>query len=312
MSNEFRRDPLTGEWVTIVGARQDRPNLPAENCPFCVGGLEAPDPYVVKAFANRWPAMEPGLPLTPVVGPEPFTSRPARGAAEVILYSPEHDATMATIGIDGVRAVIDLWAERTAELCRRPEIEYVLIFENRGREVGATIDHPHGQIYAFPFVPPEAEREFVLARHGEPLAAIAAAELAAEVRVVQRIGEWVAWVPFASAWPYGLVLAPRTRVASLPDLDDDSRNDLAALLTDVLARFDGLFPETAPFPYMLWIHQAPARTNREIAHLHIHLAPPRRSASTLRYVAAGELGSGVFSNPVVPERAAAQLRNTLR
>ena len=308
MTNEFRRDPLTGDWVTIVGARQHRPNLPTTDCPFCVGGLEAPGPYEVKAFTNRWPAMEPGLPLAPVVGPEPFTSRPARGAAEVVLYAPEHNATMATIGPVGVRRVIDLWAERTAALSARPEIEYVLVFENRGREVGATIDHPHGQIYAFPFVPPEAERELAVAREGAALAAVVDAELAAEVRVVNRRGDWVAWVPYASSWPYGVLLAPRTRVPSLMELDDAGRNELAELLVDVLGRYDALFPETAPFPYMLWIHQAPIRVERDIAHLHVHLAPPRRAPSTLRFVAAGELGSGTFSNPVVPEAAADALR----
>ncbi|MGZ8762945.1 MAG: galactose-1-phosphate uridylyltransferase, partial [Acidimicrobiia bacterium] len=118
---EFRLDPLTREWVLVVGNRQDRPNLPADGCPFCVGGLEAPEPYEVRSFENRWPAMTPGPPIDHDAfdGPGPL---PARGATEVLLYSSDHDASLGSIGVEGVRAVVDLWAERTADLLARPEV----------------------------------------------------------------------------------------------------------------------------------------------------------------------------------------------
>ena len=131
--SEVRVDPLTGATVVVAGARQDRPDRP-EGCPFCVGGLEAPEPYDVRWFANRWPALPPGR-------------------AEVLLFSPEHDRTLATLGVDGVRRVVDLWADRTAAQAAEPDVAYVLAFENSGPEVGATIDHPHGQLYAFDHVP---------------------------------------------------------------------------------------------------------------------------------------------------------------
>ena len=306
-AGELRLDPLTEEWVTIVGARQDRPNLAAapitrENCPFCVAGLEAPEPYEVKAFPNRWPPLRPGEPLD-VAGAlaeaSGLASLPARGAAEVVLYSPDHDASLASLGPAGVRRVVDLWAERTRELEARPEIEYVLVFENRGAEVGATVPHPHGQIYAFPFVPPVPRREAeVAARRRCPVCASVSDELAADERVVATAGGWIAYVPFASGWPYGLVVTGTEHVASLPDLGDRGRDELATVLADVLSRYDRLFDR--PFPYMLWIHGG--------VHLHVHLAPPLRRADTMRYVAAGELGSGTLSNPVVPEAAAAALR----
>ncbi len=157
---ELRFDALTGEWVNIVGHRQTRPNLPSDGCPFCVGGLEAPDPYDVRWFANRWPALAPGAPPdlridTNTAG----ATQPAVGACEVVLFSPEHDQSLASLPREQVRKVIDLWADRTEALLARPEIEYVLVFENRGREVGATIDHPHGQIYGYPFVPPAPASE---------------------------------------------------------------------------------------------------------------------------------------------------------
>ena len=299
---ELRLDPLTREWVTIVGQRQSRPNLPAAGCPFCIGGIEAPESYDVHAFTNRWPALVPGDPVSLGAGTD---SAPARGAAEVVLYTPDHDASLGSLGAAGVREVVDLWAERTTELLARPEIEYVLVFENRGRDVGATIDHPHGQIYAFGFVPPIPRRELeVSGEHGCPLCTMVPEEAAARTRVVVDDDDWLAWVPAANPWPYGTVLAPRAHVGGLGSLDGPGRDALASTLADVLTRYDRLFAR--PFPYMLWIHQQPTD---ERAHLHLHLAPPRRNADTLRYVAAGELGSGTYFNPVVPETAAQALRD---
>jgi UDPglucose--hexose-1-phosphate uridylyltransferase len=290
MSSELRRDALTDEWVGIAGSRQDRPNRPAEECPFCVGGIEAPEPYEVKAFANRWPMFAPGDPIQ-LAG----DVVPARGASEVVLYAPEHDATLASLGAAHVRRIVDLWAERSEALLERTEVEYVLVFENRGRDAGATIPHPHGQIYGFPFVPPVPAREAAVAERDGCV--LCAEEPGA--RLVHETGGWRAWVPYASAFPYGLLLAPLTHVPSLPELDDAGRDGLAASLVDALGRLDRLFD--VPFPYMFWIHPG--------VHLHVHVAPPRRSADTLRYIASGEVGSGTLMNPVVPEDAAKALRD---
>jgi UDPglucose--hexose-1-phosphate uridylyltransferase len=289
---ELRWDALAGEWVAIAASRQSRPNLPSTDCPFCVGGIEAPEAYDVKAFENRWPMYRPGepVPLDPAVG-----HAPGRGASEVVLYSPEHEATMATLGVPAVRRVVDLWAERTEALLARPEIEYVLVFENRGAEAGATIPHPHGQIYAYPLVPPVPAREAaVAARDGCALCREPGAAL-----LVYEAPAWRAWVPFASGWPYGTLIAPREHVPGLPGLDEGARDGLATALVDVLGRYDRLFER--PFPYMLWVHPG--------VHLHIHVAPPLRTRETMRFVAAGELGSGLLTNPIAPERAAQELRD---
>jgi UDPglucose--hexose-1-phosphate uridylyltransferase len=299
---QVRLDALTREWVAIVGARQTRPNLPEDRCPFCVGGLEAPEPYDVRSFPNRWP---PFLPGPPVELDEALGQGPSRGAAEIVLYTPEHDASFATLEPSEARRVVDLWADRTRVLLDRPEIEYVLVFENRGREVGATIDHPHGQIYAFGSVPPVARHELDVARaHGCPLCDLVVRESNEGERVVVDDGEWLAWVPFASAWPYGMLLTPHEHLSGLPDASPSSRDGLARVLVDAVARYDRLFDRA--FPYMMWIHQLPGDQD---AHLHVHVAPPLRSAHTMRFVAAGELGSGMFFNPVRPEAAAAALRD---
>ena len=309
---EYRLDPLTREWVLVVGHRQARPNLPTSDCPFCPGGLEAPEHYETRAFTNRWPAVVPGAPVDlAALGLDAgaTTRAPAVGDAEVVLYTPEHSGSLATIGVEGARRVVDLWADRTAALLARPEVASVFVFENRGPEVGATIHPPHGQIYAFGHIPPVQRREAeVAAEHGCPVCAALATDLEEDARVVHAGAEWIAEVPFASPYPYGILLAPRQHVGSLPDLDDAARDGLAAALVDLVARFDRLFD--AVFPYMMWIHQetvpaAPAPGN----HLHLHFAPPLRAPGVARYVAAAEVGSGVLQNPVTPEDAARHLRD---
>lgn len=265
--------------MVITAARQSRPNLPTGGCPFCPGGLEAPDPYEVRWFPNRWPAL-------------------GAGRCEVVLYTSDHDASFWSLGVAGARKVIDLWAERTAALGANPDVGYVLIFENRGPEVGATIAHPHGQIYAFDAVPPVATTELTtgtldLPEPDSPL-------------VVSRYGDWSAWVPTAAAYPYELRIGSSSDAGSLTDPGLD-RTALAAVLVDSLARLDQFFAEATP--YMLWIHQRPTDGGVwPTARLHIHVAPLRRASGVTRFVAAGELGSGVFFNPVDPERAAADLR----
>ncbi|MEZ5320755.1 MAG: RdgB/HAM1 family non-canonical purine NTP pyrophosphatase [Microthrixaceae bacterium] len=326
---ELRFDGLTGEWVSIVGNRQGRPNLADGRCPFCVGGLEAPEPYSVRSFVNRWPAYAPGQPvdldLAHGTGGDVVA---AVGDAEVVLYSPDHDASMASLGVDAIRDVVDLWAERTSALQARPEVAYVLVFESRGAEVGATVAHPHGQIYAFPHVPPGPRAELdpsasegcgvcgELAREAASTDAVGRG--APGDRVVVADDRWSAWVPFASGHPYGLVLAPHRHCSTLADLDDADRDSLAATLKAVTGAYDRLWagdPKRAdPVPYLMWIHQAPSPhvgVDPTCAHLHVHFAPPHRAPGVARFVAAGEVGAAMLSNPVRPEAAAADLRAVL-
>ncbi len=278
-----RLDALSGEPTVVVASRQARPNRPRDGCPFCVGGVESPQPYQVRWFPNRWPAL-PG------------------DVCEVVLYSPDHRASWSSLPVDQATRVVDLWARRSAALGARADVDYVLVFENRGDEVGATIDHPHGQIYAYDHVPPRPRHEL---DHGDVVAGLGPD--APGDRLVARVGSWRSWVPWASGWPYGLVLAPEAPVADLPSLDDGSRRDLAELLVDAVGRLERHLGDRVP--YMFWIHQRPFDGGDwDRAWVHLHLCPLWREPGTARYVAAAELGAGVLFNPVDPTDAADALR----
>ena len=278
MSDNDRLDPHSGARVHIVAARQNRPNLPSSECPFCVGGLESPEPYDVKSFANRWPALE-------------------TGACEVVLYSSQHDATFASLGSSGIRKVIDLWAERTTQLRQQNDVDYILIFENRGAEVGATISHPHGQIYAFDHVP--RRQHSILQSQWKP-------DPQPADRLVINGDHFVAYAQYAAIHPVSLVVAPHQQVSLLSQLGDELRDELASILHKTFVALDQLFD--APLPYMMWITQASAKTQYENAWLNIEIVSPWRAKGVQRYIAAAEVSTEEYFNPVDPADIAQRLR----
>ncbi len=281
--SELRIDPYTGTAVHVVEARQDRPNLPSTGCPFCVGGLEAPEPYDVFWFPNRWPAM-------------------GGDRCEVVLYTSEHDATFWSLGVDGIRKVIDLWADRTTALGARDDVDFVLVFENRGAEVGATIAHPHGQIYAYDHVPDRPSRRLAAAWHPEPDPGD---------RAVATIAGWTTYVPWAPVFPVELQIAPIERVPDLPTLGDAGRDEMAHLLVDVFERLDRLYER--PLPYMMWLNQRPTTaTGYDDAWFNIELVSPWRGPGVLRFIAAAEVASNEYFNPVDPADLASRLRALAR
>ena len=277
---DTRTDPYLGTVVHLVASRQGRPNLPAGGCPFCVGGLEAPEPYTVRAFPNRWPSL-------------------GEGRCEVVLYTPDHDATFASLGVEGARRVIDLWAERTEAMRADPEVRFVLVFENRGAEVGATIAHPHGQVYAYDHVPDRPARRF--AAGWRP-------DLDTVDRLVLERGGWRVVAQEAPVFPVALSVAPMTRVADLPALDATQRDGLAAVLVDLFSRLDGLYGQ--PLPLMMWVNQAPSGGGAwPDPWLDVEIVSPWRAPGVARYIAAAEVACGEYVNPVAPEWVAERLRS---
>ena len=282
MTREIRIDPHTGTVVHIVADRQHRPNLPSEGCPFCVGGLEAPEPYTVRVFPNRWPALEAGY-------------------CEVVLYSPEHTASLATLSVDNITELVETWALRTTSLRQLPGGECVVIFENCGAEIGATISHPHGQIYAFDHVPARIATQ--LRNQWTP------DENPGDRLVFERDG-WRLWAEHAAIYPVSLRLAPVERVPDLPSLSHDSMKSLAQALTATFTAFNTLFDDQAP--YMMWWNQAP-RTSAEWpeAWLNLELVSPWRANRLPRFIAGVEVATGEYFNPVDPADIAARLRKAL-
>jgi UDPglucose--hexose-1-phosphate uridylyltransferase len=219
---------------------------------------------------------------------------------EVVLYTPEHDATFWSLGEAGARKVVDLWAGRSATLGARDDVDYVLVFENRGPEVGATIPHPHGQIYAYDHVP---------ARPARILGSGWAPEADPGERCVLEADGWRVWVPHAPVFPVSLVLAPVDRAPDLPSLDGTQRDGLASALVRVFEALDRMWDQ--PLPYMMWFIQAPFTDDRAGAWLHLEIVSPWRRPGVPRFIAAAEVGAGEYFNPLVPEDVAAMVRGSL-
>jgi UDPglucose--hexose-1-phosphate uridylyltransferase len=320
--NERRRDPISGQWRVVATTRQERIHLPTQDrCPLCPTGpggpaTEIPWPsFAVAVFDNRFPAF-----TATAVGPMRdgfFAVSPATGAAEVIVYSDDHEATLAELGRARLRLVVDVWADRYQHLADRPEVHYVFIFENRGEEIGVTLQHAHGQIYGYPEIPPVIRNELDVARrhlreHGTCVSCdVVAHERADGARVVSENATFLAFVPFAARVPFEVHIASYRHVTSLLGLSDEERDDLAAILERVLRAYDRLFGFR--LPYVMSVHQEPTVDGdwRSISHLHVEFTPIHRSEHRLKFLAGSELGAGIFLNDVAPEEAAARLRDAV-
>jgi UDPglucose--hexose-1-phosphate uridylyltransferase len=316
--SQARRDQLLGEWVVIAGHRQDRTFQPdPSHCPLCpstagrLTEIPAPD-YEVVAFENRFPTLGSSDAGHSSDGDSLLVGRPAGGRCEVVCFSPRHDASFADLTLDQAATVMAAWVDRSAGLARISGVEQVYCFENRGAEIGVTLSHPHGQIYAYPYVTPRTERMLGSCagyrnRTGRNLFDdLLDAEHADSSRIVLRGRHWTAFVPYAAHWPYEVHLYPRRRVPDLVALADGARAEFCELYLDLLRRFDLLFG--SPAPYISGWHQAPVRHGRDEFALHLELFTIRRAPGKLKYLAGSESGMDAFANDVVPEAAAERLR----
>jgi UDPglucose--hexose-1-phosphate uridylyltransferase len=299
-TSDVRHDPVHDEWVTIAAHRQDRTHLPPpDECPLCPSRpghpteIPAAD-YDVVAFENRFPSF---------VG---------RGRCEVVSFTSDHDALFADLPEARLRTLGRALVDRTAALSATSGVEYIYAFENRGEEIGVTLSHPHGQVYGYPFLPPRVARALdVVGRHRDETGRCAwcdvlATEVAAGERIVAEADGFVAFVPAAPRWPFEVHVLPRRHVPDLPALEEAELGELLRLQADVMSRFGGLF--AAPPPTIQSFFQAPVHAGRDLWHLRVEAFTTRRSATKLKYLAGSESGAGAFINDVVPERAAAILR----
>ncbi|GAB2598279.1 galactose-1-phosphate uridylyltransferase [Streptomyces capparidis] len=320
--SELRHDRLLDEWVIIASHRQGRTHLPPpDQCPLCPSreGRHSEIPaadYDVVVFENRFPSLAGGPGDAIARGGDAFAVRPGAGRCEVVCFTSDHNASFADLTPAQAALVLDAWTDRTAELSQLPGVEQVFCFENRGAEIGVTLGHPHGQIYAYPFTTPRTARMLASAaahraRTGRNLFDdTLAAERADGGRVVVEGEHWTGFVPHAAHWPYEVHLYPNRRVPDLTRLDDAARAEFPHLYLDLLRRFDRLFGDDAgPTPYIAAWHQAPSRPEaRAEFALHLELFTIRRASGKLKFLAGSESGMNVFINDVPPEAAARRLR----
>ena len=313
----MRFHPLRNEWVTYAAYRQDRTFLPPpEYNPFAVtregaSDTELPDGnWDIAVFDNRFPAFDPASRDAPALS---IPTRPATGKCEVVVFAQDAHGSLGALPLDHIRLLIDVWADRTARLAGFDDIAYVLPFENRGAEVGVTLHHPHGQIYAYPVVPPVpanmlavAQRYF--AAHGRGvLENLIHDEIESADRVLYAGPHAVAFVPVCARYPFEVWIAPHARVARFTDLDGEQIDDLARAMKTVLLKYDGLW--SRPFPYLMAWYQAPTdgEPHPEF-HLHAEFYPPYRTQNKLKYLAGTEIAGGLFAMDALPEDKARELR----
>ncbi len=318
---EMRLDPLNNEWVVIAAHRQGRIFLPPKElnplAPSRPGFLtEIPESdYEVVVFDNRSPSLRP--PESQFLAPEnPDFSAPAipaAGKCEVVCYTSDYDSSFKDLSHHQIRTVLEAWRDRTAELSTLPYIQHIAPFENRGEEVGVTLNHPHGQIYAYSYLPPKTARMLEVAKahlkkSGRVLLDdIIAREISDGSRVIVKNEHWIAYVPYASRYPFEIHIAPLNSVADLVALNEEQCNSFAPIAKEVLQRLDGVFGVT--MPYIASWHQAPVHEGRDALRLHWQIQSIRRAPGKLKYLAGSESAFGAFMMDLKPEQSAQQLRD---
>ncbi|BCN60683.1 galactose-1-phosphate uridylyltransferase [Prescottella equi] len=322
-ASTMRFDVLTGEWVTLAAHRMNRTFLPAtDECPLCptrpgrpATEIPAGD-YDVAVFENRFPSLGSAAEEVPglVDGERLWPQHTADGRCEVVCFTRDHDRGFAQLPVSRVRTVLEALRDRTRELSTLPSVAQVYCFENRGEEIGVTLSHPHGQIYAYPTLPP---RTTALLRQAEEhrkrtgrslLRDVLDAERRAGTRVVVEGEHWTAYVPAAARWPVELHVAPHRDVADLTELDDAELDELSHLYLDVLGRLDRFFDGVDRLPYIAGWHQAPIGAGRDLGRLHLQVFSLMRSPHRMKFLAGSESGMGAWISDTTPERIAARFR----
>jgi UDPglucose--hexose-1-phosphate uridylyltransferase len=326
----LRQDPLTGEWISIAAARQNRAFLPPAEldplAPSTPGNLtEIPDNYDVAVFENKSPSFGPGLPErdeTPDVGTTALDtiglgrSLPGYGRCEVVCFGPQHTGSWADFSLSRARTVVAAWADRTAALSRVPGVRQVFVFENRGPEIGVTLHHPHGQIYGYPYVTPRTKNLLAsIGSYGPSLMGDILEFEAKSERVLITGEHFTVFMPFAARWPIEVHMLPHRHVPDLAGTTPGERDEIAVLYRRVLRALDRLYG--TPTPYIAAWHQAPVlagqdgHVGRDEIRLMLQVTSPRRAADKMKFRAGSETAMGAFIGDIEPEAAAARLREAL-
>lgn len=313
---ELRWNPVLKWWVMVSSERQNRPLTPEDYCPFCPESDKVPDDYVVLSYPNDWPILREDPPEVSPEGSPIYKRAKSYGKCEVILYSPNHNTSLGELSLEQIEKLFKLWVERYNELGNKEFIKYVFIFENRGKEVGVTIAHPHGQIYGFPFIPKKIEvelescKEYFVKEKKCLYCQILEEELRLKDRIVDENESFVTFVPFFADYPYQVFIIPREHRLSINDFDEKEKKHFCRSIKRIVQTYDKLFDRV--FPYMMCFHQKPTDgKDYPYYHFHVEFYPPLRNHYTQKFNASSETGSWTHGNPTSPEEKAKELRNIM-
>jgi UDPglucose--hexose-1-phosphate uridylyltransferase len=319
---EFRWNPLLDTWTMVATNRQNRPHLPKDHCPFCPGSGNVPEHYDVLSYPNDFPVMSLDVATSK---PEKkdhgiFRRKDAVGSCEVILYSSDHNKQLYQLSDAHVLKLVELWNSRFKELSKDKRIKYIFEFENRGEEVGVTIPHPHGQLYAYSFIPVKIREELENCKkyhqkNGTNLFAdLNKAEKKHKNRLVFENKSFIAYIPYFTDYPFGVFVINKNLKGNITQFTLQEKKDLVQVLKKLTAGFDKIYDR--PFPYMMCIHQTPVNKKRyadaeKYYAFHIEFYPPLRTKDKIKWYAGSEMGAGAAANPLDVDECAALLRNKM-
>lgn len=311
----MRWHPLRGEWVMYAAHRLGRTFLPPPEYNPLAPTSDPAHPtelprgnYDIAVFENRFPSLKLEAPEPPE---GPANTRAGVGMCEVVVFSQNAQGRLSDLSDDQMSLLLAVWADRTTR-ATGGTIQSVLCFENRGVEVGVTLHHPHGQIYAYDHIPPVQQTMLDQARrhHAETgrawLQDFVQAEREAGSNIVLDGGAALSIVPPFARYTYETWIVPERPVSLLSELSAHERLTFGRVLKDALLRLDALFG--VRMPYLLTVHQAPLNAPSTHFPLHIELYPYLRAAGRMKYLAGTEQGAGEFANDKFPEVAAEELR----
>lgn len=315
--SELRWNPLLRTWTMVASNRQQRPNMPKDWCPFCKGSGKVPDDYDVYCYNNDFPALTLNPEKPDVEGSELYKVAENYGKCEVILYSPEHNKTLPQLSIEHIVKLINLWSERYEELSKDEKVKYIFEFENRGEEVGVTMPHPHGQLYAYSFLPLKIKeeldscKEYYSEKGRCMICDMNREEKEFKERVIAENDSFIAYIPFFTDYPYGVFIVSKNHKGNFTEFTDTEKLHLAEILKGITGAFDKLFDRL--FPYMMCIHQTPVncseyKDSKDYYHFHIEFYPPLRDKNRIKFYASSEMGAWAACNPLSVEETAKTLR----
>ncbi|OJV24178.1 MAG: galactose-1-phosphate uridylyltransferase [Bacteroidetes bacterium 37-13] len=315
---ELRWNPLINTWTMVATNRQNRPHLPTNYNPFAPGQGKLPASYDVLAYENDFPT----LCLAPNEIKEEassfFKNKAAYGKCEVILYTDNPAKELYHLSDEHVLKLVELWTERYRELSKNKRIKYIFEFENRGEEVGVTIHHPHGQLYAYSWLPQKIETELTncknyFKQNGSNLFAdMNAAEKQYKKRIIAENKSFLCYIPYFTDYPFGVFIVSKNLKQNFTEFTLAEKKDLAEMLKKLVAAFDKIYDRK--FPYMMCIHQSPVNTPKfkdcaSYYSFHIEFYPPLRAKDKIKWYAGSEMGAGAAANPLDVDVCAALLKS---